>query len=50
MTALNSWYEMVGGKATEKKQKEIYDDLLKYCKLDTLAMVEILKELRNVIK
>lgn len=50
MTASNSWYEMVNGKATEKRQKEIYEDLLKYCELDTLAMVEILNELRKIIK
>ena len=50
MTASNSWYEMVNGKTNEKRQKEIYADLLKYCKLDTLAMVEILKELKKVIK
>ncbi|MEI7425613.1 MAG: DUF2779 domain-containing protein [Candidatus Moraniibacteriota bacterium] len=50
MTASNSWYEMVNGKTTRKKQKEIYADLLKYCELDTLAMVEILKELRRLIK
>jgi hypothetical protein len=49
MTASNSWYEMVSEKTAEKRRKEIYDDLLKYCRLDTLAMVEILKELKKII-
>lgn len=50
MTASNSWFEIVSTKTAEKRRNEIYTDLLKYCKLDTLAMVEILKELRKVIK
>lgn len=48
MTASNSWFEMVSPKTTEKRKEEIYADLLKYCELDTLAMVEILNELRRI--
>jgi hypothetical protein len=48
MTASNSWYEMIDSKTSKKRKQEIYDDLLKYCELDTLAMVEILKELRKI--
>jgi len=50
MTASNSWYEMVKTETAEKRKKEIYDDLLKYCELDTLAMVKILEELRKIVK
>jgi hypothetical protein len=49
MTASNSWYEMFGSKTDEKRKQEIFDDLLKYCELDTLAMVKILEELRKII-
>jgi hypothetical protein len=41
---------MVSAETSEKRKKEIYDDLLKYCELDTLAMVEILKELRRIVE
>ena len=42
------WMEtIIGGKNQEDKDK-ILSDLLKYCKLDTLAMVEIYKVLNKV--
>jgi hypothetical protein len=50
MLASNSWYEMIKPETSEGRKKEIYNDLLEYCELDTLAMVEILKELRRVVK
>lgn len=50
MTASNSWFEMVSVETSEKRKKEIYNDLLKYCELDTLAMVKILKELIKLVK
>lgn len=41
--AMDAWYEWVQGER-EAKQRE---NLLEYCKLDTLAMVEILKVLQS---
>ena len=34
----------------EEKRKKIFDDLEKYCELDTLAMVEIFNHLVEVSK
>lgn len=39
------WYDAVTGAVNDSGAKKIFDDLLKYCKLDTLAMVEIYREL-----
>jgi len=47
MTASNTWKKMIELEDEETK-KAIYEDLLKYCRLDTLAMVEILNELRKL--
>jgi hypothetical protein len=44
-TAMISWYEMV----YENKDMGIKNDLLKYCKLDTYAMVRIFEELEGMI-
>ena len=44
-TAMTSWYDMVFNEG-----KDIRDDLLTYCKLDTLAMVEIYKEIKRKFK
>jgi hypothetical protein len=45
VTAQRQWMEVVlDGKHPEDKEK-ILDDLIEYCKLDTLAMVEIYKKL-----
>lgn len=41
------WMQAVLDGTRDDKEK-IFDDLLKYCKLDTLAMVEIFKVLKNV--
>ncbi len=49
-TASESWRVMVDPNTTKKKSQQIYDDLLKYCELDTLAMVEILRELEKITK
>lgn len=40
-TAMSKWWEMVSGKASEKEREEIKENLLRYCELDTRAMVEI---------
>ena len=39
---------MIDPALTPQEKKTIYQDLLKYCELDTLAMVEILKTLNNL--
>ena len=44
-TAMVSWYDMVF-----KDGKDIKDELLEYCKLDTLGMVRIFEELERRIK
>lgn len=41
-TAMTSWYEMVYGSGDKENTRR---NLLKYCELDTLAMLEILKNL-----
>ena len=42
------WYDAVTGAVAPKEAKNIYDALIKYCSLDTLAMVEIYKVLRSL--
>ncbi|MFH0988266.1 MAG: DUF2779 domain-containing protein [Parcubacteria group bacterium] len=49
-TASDSWRVMIDPKTTKKESKKIYDNLLKYCGTDTLAMVEILRVLEKLIK
>lgn len=44
-TAMTSWYELVYGDG----DKVIKDNLLKYCELDTWAMVKIYEELVRII-
>lgn len=47
-SAQRLWMETVlDGKHTDTKEK-IFNDLLEYCKLDTLAMVEIYQKLKDV--
>ncbi len=43
------WFEMATNKTSSKDIPKILDDLRQYCRLDTLAMVEIYKALRKVI-
>jgi hypothetical protein len=47
-SAQRLWMEAIlDGKRPDEKDK-ILDDLIKYCKLDTLAMVEIFRKLRDL--
>lgn len=47
-TAQRLWMEAVlDGKRDDEKEK-ILDDLIEYCKLDTLAMVEIYNVLKDL--
>lgn len=48
MTASNSWGDMVSKNMSQDEKDKIYNDLLKYCELDTFAMVRILEELRKI--
>ncbi|MFW5884728.1 MAG: DUF2779 domain-containing protein [Patescibacteria group bacterium] len=49
-TASNRWARMIQSDTSGEEKERIYQDLLKYCELDTLAMVRILEELRKEIK
>jgi hypothetical protein len=50
MTATISWYRAVKWEAMDAETRQkIFDDLEKYCELDTLAMVEIFKRLQTVV-
>jgi hypothetical protein len=46
--AMITWWNMINNQDTSAD--EIKNDLLEYCKLDTLAMVEIYKGLREIIR
>lgn len=48
--AMKAWWELVGNGVSEARKEEIVRDLLKYCGLDTLAMVGIWKKLIRLIK
>lgn len=45
--AMIAWFNLVHG---ESKEKNVAESLLKYCELDTLAMVEIWKALNEQLK
>jgi hypothetical protein len=44
--AMASWYDFV---FKDRKDEKVIDDLLKYCKLDTLAMVRVFEELKLLV-
>jgi hypothetical protein len=48
MTASNSWGDMVTKDMSQEEKDKIYNGLLEYCELDTLAMVKILDKLNNI--
>ncbi len=50
MTASNNWGKMIKGEVQKEERDRIYEDLLNYCELDTLAMVKILEKLKEEIK
>lgn len=47
--AMTKWYELVHGELAEEERRKITADLLAYCKLDTWAMVEIWRRMRDLI-
>jgi len=42
------WYDATSGAVSADVARKVYDDLIKYCCLDTLAMVEIYKVLAQI--
>jgi hypothetical protein len=44
--AMASWYDFV---FKEEKNKKTINDLLKYCELDTLAMVRVWEKLKKML-
>ena len=48
MVATIKWHHATDGRMSKKEQKETFTNLLKYCELDTLAMVRILEVLQKV--
>jgi hypothetical protein len=49
MLASNTWGDMVTTEMKQEDKDKIYNDLLNYCELDTLAMVEIYRFLREMV-
>ena len=47
-TASESWLVLIDDKVSQVKRSALAWDMLKYCHLDTLAMVEILKVLQSI--
>jgi hypothetical protein len=47
-TASNKWRDMIDQKTSKEEKDEIYNNLIKYCELDTLAMVKILEKLIKI--
>jgi hypothetical protein len=49
-TAMTSWKDMVYGDIDGKKREEIRENLLRYCELDTFAMIKIYEALRGMVR
>ena len=47
--AARRWKEVTLGDVSKAEREKVYSDLTEYCKLDTLAMLEIHKKLQNLI-
>ena len=50
VSAARKWKEVTLGDVSEAEQEKTYSDLIEYCKLDTLAMVEIHNKLMEFCK
>ena len=48
-TAMLAWEELLKGELPPDQEEQIRNNLLKYCELDTLAMVKIWETLRKII-
>jgi hypothetical protein len=44
---MEAFAEMMKGETTPERRAELYQALLDYCELDTLAMVRVLKVLKK---
>jgi hypothetical protein len=49
-SAQRLWMEAILDEKRTNQKDQILEDLIEYCKLDTLAMVEIYKNLKNIIE
>ena len=47
--AMLAWGKLFSGELTPDQEKELRHDLLRYCELDTLAMVKIWEKLQEII-
>lgn len=47
-TAMSKWWEMVSGSLSNNEREKIKGNLLRYCELDTRAMVEIWRRVREI--
>jgi CRISPR/Cas system-associated exonuclease Cas4 (RecB family) len=47
--ALSEWEKVASGKINSEQAEQVKKDLLKYCELDTLAMVELYRELVKLV-
>ncbi|MFA5583976.1 MAG: DUF2779 domain-containing protein [Bacteriovoracaceae bacterium] len=47
--ALSEWEKVASGKISDDQADEVRKNLLKYCELDTLAMVELYRKLQELI-
>ncbi len=47
--AVERWEKMIDPETSQKEKNQIAKDLLEYCKLDTLAMVEIYRRLLSLV-
>ena len=47
--AARKWKEVTLGEVSQPERENVYSDLIEYCKLDTLAMVEIHKLLKTLL-
>ncbi|MFH0923612.1 MAG: DUF2779 domain-containing protein, partial [Candidatus Falkowbacteria bacterium] len=48
MAASDSWPILIGSDLDEQEKKDLKNDMLKYCELDTFALVKILEKLTNL--
>ena len=48
VAAARKWKEVTLKEVSEVEREKVYLDLIEYCKLDTLAMVKIHRELMNL--
>jgi len=47
--AVERWEKMIDAQTSQEEKDQIAKDLLAYCKLDTLAMVEIYRFLKGLL-